>query len=194
VGLAAVAFRFVLGTVFALAGLAKLPRRAQFEDAVRGYRLVPDRLAPRIARWLPVLELDAGALLLLGLATAPVAALLGAVLVVFTGAVAINLARGRAIDCGCYGAGPSRTIGWSTLVRNLGLLAMAVVVTAAAPAAFALDSVLGLGSRHGVSSQDAVGLLVVATVAVLSFSFAREALDLRALATSYTRKASGELE
>jgi uncharacterized membrane protein YphA (DoxX/SURF4 family) len=194
VGFAAVAFRFVLGTVFALAGLAKLPRRAQFEDAVRGYRLVPDRLAPPIARWLPVLELAAGALLLLGLATAPVAALLGAVLVVFTGAVAINLARGRAIDCGCYGAGPSRTIGWSTLVRNLGLLAMAVVVTAVAPAAFALDSVLGLGSRHGVSSQDAVGLLVAATVAVLSFSFAREALDLRALTTSYTRKASGELE
>jgi uncharacterized membrane protein YphA (DoxX/SURF4 family) len=194
VGFAAVAFRFVLGTVFALAGLAKLPRRAQFEDAVRGYRLVPDRLAPPIARWLPVLELAAGALLLLGLATAPVAALLGAVLVVFTGAVAINLARGRAIDCGCYGAGPARTIGWSTLVRNLGLLAMAVVVTAVAPAAFALDSVLGLGSRHGVSSQDAVGLLVAATVAVLSFSFAREALDLRALTTSYTRKASGELE
>ena len=193
-GFAAVAFRFVLGTVFALAGLAKLPRGAQFEDAVRGYRLVPDRLAPPIARWLPVLELAAGALLLLGLGTAPVAALLGAVLVVFTGAVAINLARGRAIDCGCYGAGPSRTIGWSTLVRNLGLLAMAVVVTAVAPAAFALDSVLGLGSRHGVSSQDAVGLLVAATVAVLSFSFAREALDLRALTTSYTRKVSGELE
>ena len=141
-----------------------------------------------------MLELAAGALLLLGLATAPVAALLGAVLVVFTGAVAINLARGRAIDCGCYGAGPSRTIGWSTLVRNLGLLGMAVVVTAQAPAAFALDSVLGLGSRHGVSSQDAVGLLVAATVAVLSFSFVREALDLRALTTSYTRKASGELE
>jgi uncharacterized membrane protein YphA (DoxX/SURF4 family) len=194
VELAAVAFRFVLGTVFALAGLAKLPRRAQFEDAVRGYQLVPDRLAPPIAHWLPVLELAAGALLLLGLATAPVAALLGAVLVVFTGAVAINLARGRAIDCGCYGAGPSRTIGWSTLVRNLGLLAMAVVVTVEAPAAFALDSVLGLGSRHGVSSQDAVGLLVAATVAVLSFSFAREALDLRALTTSYTRKTSGDLE
>jgi uncharacterized membrane protein YphA (DoxX/SURF4 family) len=193
VGFAAVAFRFVLGTVFALAGLGKLPRRAQFEDAVRGYRLVPDRLAPRIARWLPVVELAAGALLLVGLGTVPVAALLGAFLVVFTGAVAINLARGRAIDCGCYGAGPSRTIGLPTLVRNLGLLAMAVVVTAEAPAAFALDSVLGLGSRHDVSSRNAVGLLVAATVAVLSFSFVREALDLRRLTASYTRKSSGQL-
>lgn len=192
-GFAAVAFRFVLGTVFALAGLAKLPRRAQFEDAVRGYRLVPDRLAPPIARWLPVVELAAGALLLLGLGTAPVAALLAAFLVVFTGAVAINLARGRAIDCGCHGAGPSRTIGRPTLVRNLGLLVMAVVVTAEAPAAFALDSTLGLGSRQDVSSRNALGLLVAATVAVLSFSFAREALDLRRLTASYTRKSSGEL-
>jgi uncharacterized membrane protein YphA (DoxX/SURF4 family) len=193
VGLAAVAFRFVLGTVFALAGLAKLPRRARFEQAVRGYRLVPDRLAPPIARLLPVVELVAGALLLLGFATAPVAGLLGAFLVVFTGAVAINLARGRAIDCGCYGAGPSRTIGWPTLVRNLGLLAMAVVVAAQAPAAFALDAVVGLGSRHGVSSGNAVGLLVAATVAVLGFTAAREALDLRRLTASYARKASGEL-
>ena len=192
-GFAAVAFRFVLGTVFALAGLAKLPRRAQFEDAVRGYRLVPDRLAPPIARWLPVVELAAGALLLLGLGTAPVAALLAAFLVVFTGAVAINLARGRAIDCGCHGAGPSRTIGRPTLVRNVGLLAIAVVVTAEAPAAFALDSTLGLGSRQDVSSRNALGLLVAATVAVLSFSFAREALDLRRLTASYTRKSSGEL-
>jgi len=193
VGFAAVAFRFVLGTVFALAGLAKLPRRAQFEDAVRGYRLVPDRLAPPIARWLPVVELAAGALLLLGLGTAPVAALLAAFLVVFTGAVAINLARGRAIDCGCHGAGPSRTIGRPTLVRNLGLLVMAVVVTAEAPVAFALDSTLGLGSRQDVSSRNALGLLVAATVAVLSFSFAREALDLRRLTASFTRKSSGEL-
>ena len=142
-GSAAVGFRFVLGTVFVLAGLAKLPRRAEFEAAVRGYRLVPERAVPSIARWLPVVELVAGALLLLGLGTAAVAALLGAFLVVFTGAVAINLARGRAIDCGCYGAGPARTIGWPTLVRNLGLLAMAVFVTAEAPAAFGLDAVLG---------------------------------------------------
>ena len=192
-GSAAVGFRFVLGTVFALAGLAKLPRRAEFEDAVRGYRLVPDRAAPPIARWLPLVELAAGALLLLGLGTAAVAALLGAFLVVFTAAVAINLARGRAIDCGCYGAGPSRTIGWPTLVRNLGLLAMAAVVTAEAPAAFGLDAVLGLGSRHGVSSGSAVGLLVAATVAVLGFTAVREALDLRRLTVSYARKASGEL-
>ena len=192
-GFAAVAFRFVLGTVFALAGLAKLPRRAKFEEAVRGYRLVPERLASPIARWLPVVELAAGTLLLLGLATAPVAALLGAFLVFFAGAVAINLARGRAIDCGCYGAGPARTIGWPTLVRNLGLLAMAVVVAVEAPSAFGLDAVLGLGSRHDVSSRNAVGLLVAATVAVLVFSFAREALDLRRLAVSFTRKASGEL-
>jgi hypothetical protein len=138
-------------------------------------------------------RLAAGALLLLGLGTAPVAALLGAFLVVFTAAVAINLVRGRAIDCGCYGAGPARTIGWSTLVRNLGLLAIAVVVTAEMPAAFGLDAVLGFGSRYGVSSRNAVGLLVAATVSVLAFSFAREALDLRRLTVSYTRKASGEL-
>jgi uncharacterized membrane protein YphA (DoxX/SURF4 family) len=193
VSFAAVAFRFVLGTVFALAGLAKLPRRAQFEAAVRGYRLVPDRAVGPIARWLPLVEVAAGGLLLLGLGTAPVAALLAVFLVVFTGAVAINLARGRAIDCGCYGAGPSRTIGRSTLVRNLGLLAMAVVVTAEAPASFGLDAVLGFGSRHGVSSGNAVGLLLGATVAVLAVAVAREAVDLRGLTISYTRKASGEL-
>lgn len=93
--LIALGFRFVLASVFILAGLAKLPRRREFEQAVRRYELVPARFARPIATWLPPLELACGLLLVAGLATAPVSLLLASLLCLFTGAVAVNLLRGR---------------------------------------------------------------------------------------------------
>jgi hypothetical protein len=46
----------------------------------------------------------------------------------FVVAVAINLARGRELDCGCFGRGKTRPIDHRLLLQNLALLAMGVLV------------------------------------------------------------------
>lgn len=58
--LVAIGFRFFLGAVFVLAGLAKLARRSDFAAAVRGYELVPTPFVPLAAGGIPLLETALG--------------------------------------------------------------------------------------------------------------------------------------
>lgn len=110
---AAFVCRFVLAAVFIRAAVPKLSRLEEFERAVRRYELLPARAARILGRCLPFVELACGVLLLVGLGIGPVASITGAFLLVFTAAVAINLARGREIDCGCFSTVAPETIGWT---------------------------------------------------------------------------------
>ena len=100
--------------MFGLAGLAKLANLDAFTRAVANYRLLP----------------AAGALPLAGVATRLVALALAALLLAFAAAVAVNLRRGRRIDCGCFtGPGP-REITCATVARNLAMSTAAAAVLA----------------------------------------------------------------
>jgi uncharacterized membrane protein len=85
-------------------------------------------MAVALAWIVPALEL-AGALgLMVGATRGPAAGLLLSLLAVFTGAIALNLARGRRdLDCGCFGPLLRQQLSGWLLVRN-GVLALAVVV------------------------------------------------------------------
>ena len=120
--------RFVLATVFLLAGAAKLADRRGFAVAVAGYGLLPSRLVRPVAAALPPVEVGAAVLLAAGILPRPVAAVLGALLVVFAGAVAVNLGRGRRMSCACFGTSVEQDLTWLTVVRNLGLVVAAAVV------------------------------------------------------------------
>jgi putative oxidoreductase len=154
-------FRFIIASVFVLAGLAKLPFRREFARLVRRYGLLPPRLVTPTALALPPLELLAGLFLLVGFATRPMAVLVGLVLCAFSGAVAINLLRGNEIDCGCFTmTGPSR-LSWMLVARNLVLVSMAAVVALRPPGALSVDAALfGLDVR-GVSAGDALACLAL---------------------------------
>jgi uncharacterized membrane protein YphA (DoxX/SURF4 family) len=184
VELAATGFRFFLSALFLFAGLAKLNRRAEFETAVRNYSLLPGRLVRPVARTLPAAEIAAGALLAVGLATAVVAGALAMLLVVFAVAVAVNLLRGRSIDCGCYGVVAERRIGWVTVARDIALFAVAVVVAVEHPAAMSVDALADGG--QGVSSSDAVALLVIATLGLFGLGMIEQAWRLRRGAAAIT--------
>lgn len=188
-GFAAVGFRFFVGSLFLLAGLAKLPRRNEFDQVVRSYGLLPNRLVSPTARALPILEIAVGALLLVGLGTRVVGALAAAVLLAFSVGVGINLARGNDLDCGCYAVGAPRRITWSLVVRNAALVGMAVVVAVWAPSAFALDSLLTGAPASHVANGDAAGLMLAATSAVIALTLATEIVRLRSLARSMDRVA-----
>jgi peroxiredoxin len=123
------ALRLLPAIVFAAAGAAKLADPAGLRETAVRFGL-PRTLAPA-AILLPVAELAVAAMLLPArLAWAGALAAL-ALLLVFTAAVAAQLARGRRPECNCFGAVRSRPIGPETLGRNGALLACAAAVVAA---------------------------------------------------------------
>jgi uncharacterized membrane protein YphA (DoxX/SURF4 family) len=131
----ALIFRLVLALVFASAVFHKLAKPMSFRTVVSNYRLLPDVLVTLSAAGLVVLE----GLTVIALVV-PVTASLGTwiacgLLLIYTVAITINLARGRTqIDCGCMGSFRSQdTQGHELsrwlLVRNLSLLALALAAS-----------------------------------------------------------------
>jgi peroxiredoxin len=119
--------RLLLAGVFVVAGIAKLSDREGSRRAVAEFG-VPAALAAPIGILLPLAELVVAAALI------PTAtALWGAVgalvlLLLFVAGISANLARGRRPDCHCFGQLHSSPAGWSTLVRNAVLAAIAAFV------------------------------------------------------------------
>ena len=119
--------RWVIGVLLLAAALPKLAAPQEFALAVFRYHLLPNELINLAALVLPWLELVmAVALLLPAPAWHPAAAVLVVgLLFVFTGAIAISLARGLDIDCGCFTLKPGMGhIGAWNMGRNLVLSAV----------------------------------------------------------------------
>jgi len=117
--------RLALAGVFAAAALHKWRDLGGFTAAVAAHRLAPEASVGALARALAACE-TAVAFGLFAPATAPRAAwVAAALLALYSGAIAINLARGRReIDCGCS-ARPQPLTG-GLLARNAALAAAAI--------------------------------------------------------------------
>lgn len=178
---APLAVRFAVAAVFVFAGLAKLRRTPELEHAIGRYELVPAGLARPLAVALPPAELAGGLMLASGAATRPVATLLAVALAIFSAAVAINLLRGREIECGCFGGAVPRRISWPLVARNLALACALLVVAADAPRALAVDALFTEESR-AVSHVDGLAVLLSVTLAVALSAVAAEARRVRGLA------------
>lgn len=116
--------RLVLTGVFGVAGIAKLFDLKGSQKAVADFG-VPEGLAKPLGVALPIIEI-ATAILLLPLTTAWLGAISAlALLLVFLGGIAYNFAKGNTPDCHCFGQIHSEPVGWSTLIRNSILAAIA---------------------------------------------------------------------
>src|SRR5436309_3246990 len=127
------AARLLLAIVFLVAGLAKLADRAGTCQALVEFG-VPAPLARPLGLSLPLLELAAAAALV-----PPVTAWWGslgalALLLLFVGGIALNVAHGRRPDCHCFGQLHAAPAGWPTLTRNAGLAALAGLLVWQGPA------------------------------------------------------------
>jgi hypothetical protein len=126
--------------IFATSGALKFYDLEAFRGAVANYRLLPDWLATPFAWTAPVIESAAA----LGLLQSPIRASAALILIVllgvFTGAIVINLVRGRTdIDCGCFGPALRQRLSWWLLARNgalFALLAIALMPFGARPMDF----------------------------------------------------------
>jgi putative oxidoreductase len=123
--------QIALGVFFVVAALPKVVDPPAFAHMVYNYRLVPGTLVNLMGLVMPWFELLTGIALILGIWTRTSAAVIGALLGIFIVAISVNLARGNAIDCGCFdvsAAGKSvaerlAAMRW-VVTRDLGMLAM----------------------------------------------------------------------
>ena len=130
-GKAALALRLVLGTVFLYAAWTKLRQPwALFALAIDAYGLLPEPAVIAVARVLPWAELLLGGLLVSGRFLRCSAGATSALLVFFLAVMLRSYFKGLQIDCGCFGMGEA--LSWRTLVRDSGLLAASLVLTALA--------------------------------------------------------------
>ena len=84
------------------AAIPKILDPPAFAHMIYNYKLAPGWAINALAITLPWVELLAGLALILGVWKREAAALIGLMLLAFIAAVGINLARGHAIDCGCF--------------------------------------------------------------------------------------------
>jgi len=118
----------MLGIIFLASAIPKLRHPKGFILAVLEYRVLPSRLSWFYARLIPPLEFLMALLLLTGTAVGAAAVSISVLLLSFIAAVGINLARGRDLDCHCFGKVTRRPIGWSLLLEDGVLLGAAIAV------------------------------------------------------------------
>lgn len=119
--------RVLLGLVFLYAGYSKLRQPwLLFAMSIDAYGLLPEWGVLVVARTLPLLEVALGVLLISGwqlrFASTAAAMLLGG----FFLTMLVAFARGKGIDCGCFGLGEALTA--KSLARDGALVAGAVAL------------------------------------------------------------------
>jgi methylamine utilization protein MauE len=122
-----ITLRAGLSLLFFWTAVHKLRDRSAFRAALRAYELVPPGRVRGFAALLIALEIAVAATLLVS-EIGSAAALAGAILLAtYTGAIAINLLRGRRqIACGCAGAAARQPLSLALVGRNVVLIIVAL--------------------------------------------------------------------
>ena len=161
--------RLLLAVVFVVAGLAKLADRAGSRQALQDFGL-PAALAGPFGLLLPLAELAVAVALLPSVSAWWGALGAFALLLLFIAGIGYNLAHGRRPECHCFGQLYSAPAGWSTLIRNLILAAVAGLVVVLGPQ-YAAPNVLGWLGVLALAQRIEllVGVVVVALLALESW-------------------------
>jgi|SRR5579863_544406 len=183
------AARLLLGCLFFMTGLSKARNPVSFADDILDYQLLSRRFAHILACFLPLMELVLGLCCLLGLLLPAATGVIILLLLVFTGAVAVNLFRGHRIRCHCFG-GSSTQISPLVIVRNTTLLAVAVFITMNSKAAFSMNAVLAQWQtdRQLISTLNTAAPILASTALSLGLLFLLNEVNLTFLGTKASQK------
>jgi len=116
--------------LFAHAAWHKWRDLPRFAATVAAYRALPEPLAAVAGYAIPAAEAGIAALLLTPPARTSAAVGGALLLLVYAGAIALNLSRGRReLDCGCAGPADRRPIAWWMVWRNAILAPLLLLTT-----------------------------------------------------------------
>ncbi len=168
--------RLLLATVFVVAGIAKAADPDGSRRAMIGFG-IPEKLASLFGRSLPAIEILI-AIALIPLDTEWVGAIAASLLLLmFSIAIAVNLARGRTPDCHCFGQLHSEPVGWSTVARNVVLMMLAGYIAVQGRAIAGLSALNWLNDlKAGEIAGLALGAVSVALLAA-TFAYLRRVLN-----------------
>lgn len=122
--LLAVAFRLYLGGLFIYASIYKITYPAVFAESIANYQLVPHVFVGLMAVTMPWMELLCGVLLVVGVRARAASLMIVGLLVMFLFGVLWVLVMDIPVGCGCFHSQEAE-IGWLTVLRDIGWLAMA---------------------------------------------------------------------
>lgn len=165
-GTAVFGVRVLLAAVFALAGIAKLMDLPGSRQAMRDFG-ISDSVADLAGLALPLTELLAAVLLLIGPTAQVGGALAFALLIAFIAGIVNALRHGVAPDCHCFGQLYSAPADQTTLLRNgvLAVLAAFVVVEGPGPS---------INEFFNTRSAGDVAAVVFGVLAVILASYAAQ--------------------
>ncbi len=139
----ALACRLFIGGVFVAACIFKIKDPEVFVLSIATYDILPTSLLNLMAIILPWLELGVGILIIIGYKTKPSALLIALMMLVFMAALAIALARGIDMSCGCFASAEAgEQITRLTMLRDLCYLLPAIYVL------IFDNNPIGIGSFH----------------------------------------------
>jgi uncharacterized membrane protein YphA (DoxX/SURF4 family) len=138
--------RLVVGGVWIVAGVLKLPDPAESVRAVRAYQLLPEAVVPTVGHALPIVEIVVGGCLVLGLLTRGAAVVSMVLFAAFIFGISSAWSKGLQIECGCFGGGGTEK-GASDkypgeIARDLGLAALSAYLIWRPRTRLAADSLL----------------------------------------------------
>jgi uncharacterized membrane protein YphA (DoxX/SURF4 family) len=136
--------RLATAGLFITAAVVKLTDPLDFRTSIKGFKLLPEHILDPLAFVVPWTELVCAAALIAGFWSRSAALVLGAMLVLFMGAIASVLFRDMHVECGCFGdysflCKPG-AVGWCNVGQNALLLAIALPVVFWGPGALSWDS------------------------------------------------------
>ena len=153
--------RAALALLLASAAVHKGRDLDTFRAPLADYALLPGRTLLATSIGLVIAELATSLALLLPSTARMGLAATAALLALYGGAIALNLARGRQhIDCGCFGPAARRPIHTGLVARNVVLAATAGLAAVVPIAPRVVGWVDGLGVAGGVAATASLYLAV----------------------------------
>ena len=127
------AIRVAMGLLMLFSGAFKVFDPVSFSMVIDRYGILPGPLVPYAAVVLPVVETAVGIFLIAGFRIKASALITGALMLVFSLAIGINIARGEIFDCGCFdfgrlGISIDEGIGPRVLARDMALILFSVMI------------------------------------------------------------------
>lgn len=120
--------RIVVALMFIIVGVGKITHPDEFAREISNYQLLPILFINPLAVVLPWLEVITGMMILFGIQIRANAFIVSLMLIAFTTAIIIAVAKGLSINCGCYSQIAVQKVGLPKILENTGLIILSLIL------------------------------------------------------------------